>query len=397
MVSNDFFLSPLAYIAYVNGKYSIGHLLEPHKTVEIEDLDSFEPHNETLQDFVFFRMNELKQFKIRYFELLEKKYRASKSKIGYIETTSVCPYHCVMCPKHDNKLIRNNIHMGVHTFNMIINQLVNQDEVELHLFGDPFCDPEIYTRIQTANSKGILPSFSTNLISLGNIDFHKLAGIKIKYLTISFDAYDADTLAKIRGKTDIETWNHCLDVLEHLIQYSKESGAIQYFVFQCIRLNINKNEREKIKNLASLNENCFYYEKNLVSFPLSEYHEQNAMDEFTFTKDEKILLYNLIGAKTPFKCLKVWKKEEMALTTDGDVVPCCLSFNDTVHVGNVQSESIYDIQTGSKYQELRRKIWEGEKIGSICDACSQSNVQYFHSQIPMDQIQKLRKYCIGQW
>ena len=180
MVPNTFFLSPLAYITYVNGKYFIGHLLEPHKAVEIKDLDSIEPYNETLQDFVFFRVNQLKEVKAHYFELFEKKYRNSKSKVGYIETTSVCPYNCVMCPKHDNKLIRNNIHMRGSTYEMIINQLVNQNEVELHLFGDPFYDPDIYTKIQIANSKRICPSFSTNLISLSNIDFQKLDGLKIK-------------------------------------------------------------------------------------------------------------------------------------------------------------------------------------------------------------------------
>lgn len=155
--------------------------------------------------------------------------------------------------------------------------------------------------------------------------------------------------------------------------------------------------RGKIKKLASQYDNCFYYEKNLIRFPSTKYQEQNFSDEVTFCKDEKMLLYNLIGQKTPFKCLKVWKKREMAITTDGDIVPCCLSFNDTVHIGNVRDESIHNIQTGSKYRELRKKIWDGKKIGSICDTCTQNTAHYFHSQIPNEQLQKLGKYCINQW
>lgn len=222
MVSNDFFLSPLAYISYTNKKYYVGHLLNPQKTVEISDLSSLEPSNKMLQDFIFYQYYEMKNVKLRYLELLEKKYGASKLRIGYIETTSVCPYHCVMCPKHDNKLIRENIHMPISIFELVMNQLVNQDEIELHLFGDPFYDPDIYTRIKMINLIGILPSFSTNLVSLSKIDLQKLMGLKIKYLTISFDSYDADTLSQIRGKTEPEELNRCLEILKCLIQYSKK-------------------------------------------------------------------------------------------------------------------------------------------------------------------------------
>ena len=68
-------------------------------------------------------------------------------------------------------------------------------------------------------------------------------------------------------------------------------------------------------------------------------------------------------------CNYPWRT--MVILFDGRVAPCCLDYNGTIEMGNVNFNSIYDIWNGKKYKKLRSDF---KKLNyddyTVCQKCS---------------------------
>lgn len=72
--------------------------------------------------------------------------------------------------------------------------------------------------------------------------------------------------------------------------------------------------------------------------------------------NEWLWIYDLLGEKKPYRCLKPWDKKESGLLSDGSFVPCCMCYNTTMPIGDVNNESLVDILNGERYLEFRKKF-----------------------------------------
>ena len=285
--------------------------------------------------------------------------------------------------------------MSNEIFTKLISQLCYQSKVELHLFGDPFCDKLIYDRIEMLNNRGIVPSFSTNLISLQNINLNKLRKLKIGNLTISCDTDENIIFSEIRGKITEEEMKKCFAMIETLANFVMKTDCIDKIILQKIKMLANQKRSELIEKIVTRNKKCIYVEKEYIEFPGET--KTNLGRNTIYAGNEKILLYHLLGKKTPFKCLKVWDKKEQGITSDGDMVPCCLTYNSVMNFGNINKEYLSEIQSANLYTEFRKSIWSGENVNSICDICFQSSQIFFHSRITKKDRELLKDYCIEEW
>ena len=59
-------------------------------------------------------------------------------------------------------------------------------------------------------------------------------------------------------------------------------------------------------------------------------------------------------------------------TWEGDVVPCCFDKDGTHTLGNIKTESFYDIWRGKAYQSFRQQILKERKTIDICSNCYQT-------------------------
>ena len=392
-MSNDYVLSPFCFIKKQNDGFLIGTLFDVEKSIHIKSISEINPNITEINNSIFIKKEDLSYYKKSCFDRLEMSYFSQKVQLGYIDTTTVCPYKCRMCPKYKFTLDRSQKELDLESFENIIMQLKHQAGIELHLFGDPFYDDNIYKKIYSANKNGIFPSFSTNLVSLNKVNMQNLINLKIDHLTISLDAISVPIFNKTRGHITKSEIDNCLELLKNILSKNSSSNFIKQVVLQSICLTTNKNERIKVKDLANYFQ-CAYYEKNYISFPSND----NDIGEVPlFHSDEKLFLYDLIGAQTPFRCLKAWNRKEMAIMSDGALVPCCLMYNDTAKIGNIKKCTLKDLQEGEKAKTFRKQIWNSYYCGEICKLCTQNKVKYSHSAISNELISSLKKYCISSW
>ena len=95
---SDFFLHPATCIQFNDSRYYIKNAMIG-KTVVVDDLRTIKITDETIKYKIFCQMCDKKSTGEEMLAQLERYYYFTDVKIGYIETTSLCPYLCKMCPK----------------------------------------------------------------------------------------------------------------------------------------------------------------------------------------------------------------------------------------------------------------------------------------------------------
>jgi len=78
-------------------------------------------------------------------------------------------------------------------------------------------------------------------------------------------------------------------------------------------------------------------------------------------------------------------------------VPCCMSFNSTFKIENINECSLEEIKDSEKFKSFRRRIWEGNNAGDICDNCMQINMKFVHDKLSRSMMEPLKKYCLDGW
>lgn len=396
---NNYFLSPFATISKNDKRYVISSLMDPDKRIAINEISELTPENDDFLNFVFFeRSSELvEKYKIQSLEKLETLFAKQTSSIGYIETTNKCPYHCQICPKSWEKQHRFNPEMSLGDFERVISSLSSQDSLALHLFGDPLLDENIFSKVKICNKYGITPSFSTNLISLLWVDTKNFADIRLKQLIISFDSYDEKTLTSIRGKTTKKQISSAAHKLMSLDSLAAETNFVDHIDLQQIMLKVNANQQKEMKKLASQGKKMTYVPKKYINFPLADGCIIGTQE--IIRENERVLLYRLIGNLTPFKCLKPWIKRETGITTDGNVVPCCLSLNATAALGNVFEGGLDTIFDSENHRAFRNEIFNNaiSKGNATCKMCKVYSHRACYSDENSDAFSFLEKYTILSW
>lgn len=396
MNNSDFLLSPFVITRYDRNtnQYMFKNILYQTSWLSISSLDEFEINKDTLSNYLF--INNIEKEKKRAYDLLESQFEKGETCVGYIETTSICPYRCKMCPKNMNDLIRKNPEMDIDLFEKIIDQLTFQSKITFHLFGDPLYDSKIYERVIYANQHNILPDFSVNLISLSVINLEKLSRCKIDTLTISLDSINADEMTFIRGKISQEDINQNINKLEKLIIHNEKYKFIRKILIQSIDMTFKKaiieEKLSKLKKYSSIE----FINKKFISFPKT-YADDLAM-EVIYEGNNILFLYTLIGSELPFKCLKAWKKEEYGITSDGYIVPCCMTFNSEYKLGDVNHVTLEKIFASNALKRFRKDVFNSNMTSnSICANCTEFSKRKYHSNYDEYILEKMKKWCIQKW
>lgn len=391
---NDMVLSPFVTLTFSEGRVMVKNVIYNFDEISLHALDDLSISDITIDRRIFISKQEITKEKEAGLHLLERTFSSAPNRIGYIETTSRCPYKCKMCPKGSNKLVRENVDMQEALFKRIVNQLKYQSHLTLHLFGDPLFDDSIIERIEQLNKLGICPSFSTNMCSVDRDIFSSLAKIRIQSLTISCDTLDSGFYSFIRGNKTQNSINASVKVIQDLCRLNESKRFINQIIIQ--RINFKGSSKFQNNIIESFKKYKYveFYCKPYIKFPLTN---TILFNSHRIAEDRQIWLYNILDEKLPFKCLKVWNKAEYGVTSDGFLVPCCLSFNNYSNLGNLQTDSIKKVFSSFQLRDFRSKIYCSNSLNPICRDCSATDIEYDLQTIPDFSKDKLKLYCINDW
>lgn len=239
--------------------------------------------------------------------------------------------------------------MPFSLFKDIIAQVKDFIEVvDLDLYGEFSYNPNWMDMVRHARSAGLFTVLNTNATIMDDAVIDGLMESGLDFLNISFDGASKEVYERVRQGADYEK------TLANIQKYLKRNDKI-YTVIQMIRTTETKGETEKFRQT--------WKNSGVDAVRIKEY--------MAFDPDKEELDPNreIKKQKKAAPCLFLWNN--LVVSWDGSVVPCCVDYDKINVLGDANKEKILDIWNGKPMQELREKHARGEfRDVKLCKKCS---------------------------
>lgn len=235
----------------------------------------------------------------------------------YVEPTNLCNLSCDFCPQSlsDYKQRAGYFqHMEIALYRRIVEELSTMGikSLKLYFFGEPLMHPQIGEICRLASRVCDRVELTTNAIPMTESKARDIISGDVDYLRVSWYGVRTDKV---------------LDNLARLWQLRNEMRSSKPFISVKV---FDRAEAEKIKSLcAAVCDEITVERLHTIGsdfVQLASYSGQRQACPFPF--------YNLV------------------VKANGDVVPCCVAWEQSLIVGNVNTESL-------------ESIWRGEKLANI--------------------------------
>lgn len=298
----------------------------------------------------YFRVLAMKLLMNKFFigNFLYKKVLGSKIKrtieriqecppVLLIELTNYCNADCKICVRHH--MTRPVGFMFEGLYNKIIDELSswgnNHKEIILVGFGETVLEKNLIERVKYSKLKGINKvQMFTNGFLLNHQIIDSLIESGLDEVVFSIDSIDPDKYEDIRHIR----LDKVLDNLEYLLKMSKKTGI-------GVIINSVAYEKSSLKEIEKIYKKYKNRAKAVVFNPASNWVGVNENLDYS--------LFNCSvytnGNKPP--CPHLWSY--LPIRWNGDVSLCCMDFDSRVSIGNLNSESIRNVWTGSRLSSIR--------------------------------------------
>ena len=283
-----------------------------------------------------------------------------------IEVFSKCNLACPMCPTGISKSQINYYKSAICI--TLITKLIEQKAfgntsfMELHFRGEPTLHKQLALIITTLKPHVDYLGLSTHAGTLHSLTVRK-ALLKLEYITFSIDGVE-DDYEKIR------IGNNFIKVVDGLDIFFKEKGTSKFPLVDIQTVEVPGTD--------------FELQKQLVQ-ELIENRGWNA--QFRSMEDTLTWQRNLTPLANKEICENPWNS--VSIKANGDVVACCLAFEDSPELtyGNLYENTLIDIWHGEKAQQFRAEHLT-RKTNKFCSACSFRSPYKFHDDLIITALEK---------
>ncbi len=279
--------------------------------------------------------------------------------ILHVESTMICNLRCIMCYQSDPKM-QNEINsariktMPWDLFTKVADEAAARGccAVVFAGRGEPTLNPRFSEMLRYCHNKGILDiKFNTNVMTLTEAKVREWLSLGA-FLTIVFsvDAADKETFEKIRIGSDFDRIVSNIEMFNRIRREEFPNSPIR------TRVNMVTFQDDQDSEKA----------RAFWSPLVDEFSAHNATFEQSgsiYQPDPGGLPPNVAPDKICsqlFGHLYIW--------ADGTVNPCENDYLSHLKLGNIQTESIYDLWNGPKMMKLRIAHMSGKK--NTCYPCN---------------------------
>ena len=329
-----------------------------------------------------YKMMQGQKFEREYLLQKLEEYRSPNPVVYNIETTNACNMRCEMCPR-TTMMTRPIETMQKETFEKVINQLrpwsadewskwetfaaenykIDKNDMSenhfflyvipkvivLHGYGDPLLDKNIPDYVKMMTERGLLSYFSCNPANINLERTIETFENGLDYIKYSVESVDDLRHKEVRGQQSnfSESYQKILKLLDVKAQRNLNTTIV------ITMINLNKSWQQE------------EFEKVKEAF--------KGMDVYVYLKSQDQMWYenNNQGTQSIHWlefCQFPWSS--MTVKSNGECAECVEDFNNEIILGDVKTESLYDIWNGEKYKRFRNDHFEltpGLKCTEQCD------------------------------
>ena len=265
----------------------------------------------------------------------------------YIEILNTCNLNCAFCDKNS----RPSRHMSVQEFSHILDEIEPLTKyVYLHVQGEPLTHPHLAELLQVCDERGFHIQLVTNATYLNRwpdlADHPSLRKISFSLQSIEYQpdpdpAEYMNTILAFCEKASAAGHPYCE------IRFWRDDQADMPKTKQCldlIRSRYDVKPTGRPDNYSIL-PNVYVDFDNAFTWP------EQAHDD-----------------STKGTCLG--GINQLAILSDGTVVPCCLDAHGRIALGNIFQQSLQEILASKRYQDLIGGFRQHRLSEPLCQKCT---------------------------
>ena len=268
-----------------------------------------------------------------------------KFKKIYIEITNICNLNCSFC----SKVEKERRMLSTSEFIEIINKVKDYTEsIYLHVKGEPLTHPNIIEFINIAKENNLKVNLTTN-----GVLFPKYAeelGKCTNLNKINFSLHSENNIP-----------NYCEKIFDSVNNLTNQTVIYRLWT-------LKENELDD-KSTIIVDKIKKYYklEGNVVNRIKTENNIKIASNIYV-DKDNEFVWPEVNDYQSRGYCYAL--KTQIAILSDGTVVPCCLDSNGQIELGNIFKESLEDIINSKRYQNLKKSFQDRNPCEELCKSCT---------------------------
>lgn len=260
-----------------------------------------------------------------------------KFKRIYIEITNVCNLNCSFCSKSN----REKKTITVDEFEIILKRINDYtDYIYLHVKGEPLLHPNLDKLLDIASKYNKQVNITTNATLLKekkdllkhpairqiNISLHS-ENNKDNYLEDIFETIDELDKIIVLRYWILKDKNELTEIVDKVLKhYNLSTNTVDKHIKIKNNLYLDKQEEFVWPSL-----NNGYYNENGYCYAL---------------------------------------KDQLAILSDGTIVPCCLDSEGVINLGNIYNSSVEEIVSSKRFKEMKEAFSNRKVCEELCKKCS---------------------------
>jgi radical SAM protein with 4Fe4S-binding SPASM domain len=278
---------------------------------------------------------------------------------AYVEITNICGLFCSFCPPKSTPTAT----MELSLFRSVVEQLRDYtDEIALHVMGDPMVLSNLEEYLDIAQAAKLKVMITTSGFYFDPLRRETLFHPTIRQVNISLNSFNKNSVAR-----SFETY------MEPILQLCDEKLLRKSDFFINLRLwNLDDVHSESPfnKRLFALLEEHFSIETGMIASQING-------DRQSIRLASKILLHFDRYFEWPSlentMCTHGYCQglnKQIAVLSDGRVVPCCLDSDGIIELGNLSETNLGKILTTKRSSTIQEGFAKGICTEELCQKCS---------------------------
>lgn len=274
----------------------------------------------------------------------------------YIEITNICNLKCSFCPDGN----RAKLFMLPENFENIINQIKDYTNlVALHVKGEPLMHPNLKEILQICEKADMQVNITTNGTLLEkNLDV-LINSKAVRQINMSLHSVNKNENTE---KYNVE--NYINDILKVSDEITNKSNIIiSYRLWNLENIKLNDENYEILNKIGN-----HYNKENLLE--LAKENKFVELKEKVFLNQDIEFIWPSMDGKIVSECGKCWGlRNQVAILSNGDVVPCCLDQDGNINLGNIFEKRFCEIINSDFSKSIVNGFENNKIVHQLCKRC----------------------------